>query len=65
MQSALVQQGSHNLLVGFVQSKVNTPLDYKFGNNTKKAVKQWQSKNGLVSDGKIGYYSFYKIIFGN
>ena len=42
---------------GFNPGKV----DGKFGENTKKAVKQFQNSHGLNPDGKIGYKTLLKL----
>ena len=36
-------------------------IDGKFGPNTEKAVIQFQEKNGLVKDGKVGKNTWTKL----
>lgn len=36
-------------------------VDGIFGNNTDSKVKDFQSKNGLVADGKVGKNTFKKL----
>lgn len=49
-------------LTKIVQKAVGADVDGKFGNDTRKCVMQWQSKNGLTADGVVGIDSWRKIL---
>lgn len=49
-------------LTKIVQSVVGTTIDGKCGANTDKAIRDWQSKNGLTVDGCVGINSWKKIL---
>jgi len=54
-----LQNGANNDDVKKLQELLNKygfklSVDGKFGQNTEKAVKEFQTKNGLKSDGKVG-----------
>ena len=49
-------------LTKIVQKAVGVEADGKFGNNTKKAVIEYQKKNGLTADGIVGYNTWKKIL---
>lgn len=55
----VLKKGSSGQLVGYLQTMLQTwgyavTVDNKFGNNTEKAVKDFQQKNGLKADGIVG-----------
>lgn len=79
---ALVQNGSTGPDVGLVQKWLNgvrdsctgyatLTVDGKFGSKTEAAVREFQTKNGLTSDGKVGVntwnalYDRYATIHGD
>lgn len=49
-------------LTKIVQDVVGTTVDGKCGTNTDKAIRDWQSKNGLTVDGCVGINSWKKIL---
>ena len=49
-------------LTKIVQKAVGVTADGKFGNDTKKAVIQWQKLMGLVADGCVGIESWKKLL---
>lgn len=49
-------------LTKIVQSAVGATADGLFGENTEKAVKNYQSKNGLIADGIVGEKTWKKIL---
>ncbi len=49
-------------LVKIIQSAVSVAVDGKFGNDTKKAVINYQRENGLVADGVVGYNTWKKLL---
>ena len=59
----LLRKGSVGDLVKLVQIKVGTDPDGDFGNNTYKAVCDFQTKNKLEVDGIVGKDT-YKALFG-
>ena len=50
----ILKVGSKGKEVEAIQSKLGLTPDGDFGPNTEKAVKEWQTKNGLAADGEIG-----------
>ena len=48
-------------LTKFVQKAVGVEEDGEFGNETKKAVINWQKLCGLVADGEVGINSYKRI----
>lgn len=50
----LKSPGRNGADVEWVQQKVGVSADGLFGNDTDKAVRSWQSANGLTSDGNVG-----------
>jgi hypothetical protein len=50
-------------LTKIIQEAVGVTVDGKFGNGTKKAVIEYQKKNGLFADGKVGLNT-WKMILG-
>lgn len=57
----MLKIGSNGDLVKLLQQKLGITADGSFGPNTEKAVKEWQSKNGLVADGIVGDASMDKL----
>ena len=49
-------------LTKIVQSVVGAAVDGKFGNDTKKAVIEYQRNNGLTTDGAVGLNTWKKIL---
>ncbi len=49
-------------LTKIVQAAVDVKVDGKFGNDTKKAVTEWQKRFGLVADGCVGINTWKKIL---
>ena len=62
INSCCIKQGMKNSLVGFVQVRIGTVLDYSFGPNTFNALKAYQESNGLVVDGIAGPNTFRKLL---
>jgi putative chitinase len=60
----LLKIGSKGDDVKKLQEKLGLSSDGNFGPNTEKAVKEWQSSNGLTADGVVGDKSWQKL-FGN
>jgi peptidoglycan hydrolase-like protein with peptidoglycan-binding domain len=52
--NVLIKEGSKGEYVKMVQRVVGVTPDGDFGAKTKAAVKTWQSKHGLSSDGIVG-----------
>jgi peptidoglycan hydrolase-like protein with peptidoglycan-binding domain len=50
----LLKQGTRGDTVKRLQEKLAISADGKFGSGTEKAVRDYQQKNGLVSDGIAG-----------
>lgn len=50
----ILKKGSKGEAVKTLQEFLNITIDGDFGNNTEAAVKEFQSKNGLVVDGIVG-----------
>ena len=57
----LLKLGSKGEDVKKLQQKLGIGADGSFGPGTEKAVKDWQSKNGLKADGIIGDSSWSKL----
>ena len=57
----LLKLGSKGEDVKKLQQKLGIGADGSFGPGTEKAVKDWQSKNGLKADGIIGDASWSKL----
>ncbi len=49
-------------LTKIVQAKIGVSVDGKFGRNTQNAVKEYQTNNGLKSDGCVGLNTWKKIL---
>ena len=49
-----LKNGSTGENVKHLQSFLKLKVDGDFGNNTEKAVKEWQKKKGLLDDGIVG-----------
>lgn len=50
----ILKVGSKGNDVKILQEKLNITIDGVFGPNTEEKVKEWQEKNGLLSDGIVG-----------
>lgn len=57
----LLKIGSKGEDVKRLQERLKLAADGSFGPGTEKAVKEWQSKNGLAADGIIGDASWSKL----
>lgn len=57
----LLKIGSKGEDVKKLQERLKLVADGSFGPGTEKAVKEWQSKNGLAADGIIGDASWSKL----
>lgn len=57
----LLKLGSKGSDVKLLQEKLGIAVDGSFGPGTEKAVKEWQTKNGLKADGVIGDASWTKL----
>ena len=53
-QLVLLRKGSRGASVTKLQDKLGLDTDGKFGPGTEKAVKAWQSENGMSADGLVG-----------
>ena len=61
----LLKLGSKGEDVKTLQEKLGLKADGSFGPGTEKAVKEWQTKNGLIPDGVIGDKSWQLLaLFG-
>ena len=60
----LLKLGSKGNEVKQLQEKLKLTADGSFGPNTEKSVKEWQSSNGLTSDGIVGDSTWNKM-FGS
>jgi putative chitinase len=60
----LLKVGSKGEDVKKLQTKLGTVVDGDFGVGTEKLVKEWQTKNGLTSDGVIGDETWEKMFLG-
>lgn len=54
--------GSTGATVKALQEKLNIYVDESYGLGTMRAVKKWQSKNGLVADGTAGPQTLAKLL---
>ena len=61
----ILKLGSKGDDVKRLQEKLGLGMDGTFGVVTEKAVKDWQSKNGLVSDGIVGDSTWGKLFGTN
>ena len=61
----LLKIGSKGDDVKKLQEKLKLTSDGTFGPNTEKAVKEWQTKNGLGSDGIVGDVTWNKMFAGS
>jgi len=57
----LLKIGSKGDDVKHLQEKLGIKADGEFGPGTEKTVKEWQSKNGLASDGIVGDSTWAKL----
>jgi putative chitinase len=57
----LLKVGSEGSQVKLLQEKLGIVSDGEFGNGTERAVKQWQSANGLKPDGIVGSGTWSKM----
>ena len=55
---AILKQGLSGEPVKRLQAKLGVTADGSFGPNTEKALKDWQTKNNLSSDGIAGPDTF-------
>lgn len=55
MKNAILNRGSFNPLVEWLQCRLGVKIDGDFGKNTYNAVIKFQRENGLVQDGIVGY----------
>lgn len=54
LRKPVTKRGTKNTVVRYIQYRVGAGIDGSFGPATERAVKNWQSKNGLVPDGSVG-----------
>jgi murein L,D-transpeptidase YcbB/YkuD len=54
--------GSTGATVKALQEKLGIEVDGTFGLGTRRAVKDWQAKNGLVADGTAGPKTLTKLL---
>jgi putative chitinase len=57
----MLKIGSQGALVKLLQEKLGVTADGAFGPGTEKALKEWQTKNGLVADGVAGQITLGKM----
>lgn len=57
--------GSKGSDVETLQEKLGIPPDGIFGPNTEEKVKEWQTNNGLLSDGIVGDKTWAKLLEGD
>lgn len=62
LRNTLIKKGDINPLVGWLQCRIGAAVDNNFGNETYDKVCEFQKANGLVVDGKPGYYTFKKLL---
>ena len=55
---AILKKGLSGEPVRRLQAKLGVEADGEFGSNTEKALKDWQTKNGLTADGIAGPDTF-------
>ena len=58
----LLKIGSRGNITKWVQAKLGITADGIFGNQTRRAIIDFQIKNGLYSDGIIGQYTWSKLL---
>ena len=58
---AILKKGLSGEPVRRLQAKLGIEADGEFGPNTEKALKDWQTKNGLSPDGIAGPDTFMKM----
>jgi peptidoglycan hydrolase-like protein with peptidoglycan-binding domain len=58
----IIKKGSKGETVKLIQRFLGIKDDGDFGNNTRDAVIAFQRKNGLDADGKVGSFTFNKMI---
>ena len=56
-----VRRGSQGVAVELVQAVVGATIDGDFGPATERRVREWQTRNGLLSDGIVGPISWKKM----
>lgn len=61
----LLKIGSKGSDVETLQEKLGIPPDGIFGPNTEEKVKEWQTNNGLLSDGIVGDKTWTKLLEGD
>lgn len=61
----LLKIGSKGSDVETLQEKLGIPPDGIFGPNTEEKVKEWQTNNGLLSDGIVGDKTWAKLLEGD
>lgn len=59
----VTKRGTKNTVVRYIQYRVGANIDGSFGSATERAVKAWQSKNGLAADGSVGPKT-WKVLIG-
>lgn len=57
-----IQVGSRGETVRAIQNKLNITADGVFGSGTERAVRQWQTANGLVADGIVGSKTLTRLL---
>lgn len=60
----LLRRGDKGGRVKYLQGILGLPQDGIFGAGTEKAVKEFQEKHGLTADGKVGPYTWDKLLEG-
>ncbi len=58
----VLRYGAQGYAVRYVQFRVGSAIDGKFGPNTRNAVIAFQAKNGLAQDGVVGPKTWAKLI---
>ena len=64
----VLRRGSRGVAVRYLQNKLASKLydtgtaDGVFGANTERAVREFQTENGLVSDGIVGKNTWAKLM---
>ena len=58
----VLKKGSKGEDVKVLQSYLDITADGDFGPGTERALKEWQSANGLVADGIAGPATFAKLL---
>ena len=62
MRKAILNRGSNNCLVSWVQCRIGASIDGIFGQETENKVKEFQQRNNLTVDGIVGYNTLNKIL---